>query len=126
MLNYNVYRRLFVFSLLMKHVALLFAIYLSVLTVAPVVLKAMPCIGKTECMETHDGCNKKTDCNKKGKTNCPFGICCNNCLFFHKQSQEISFEPTSTTRTAVFRNNENILSAYLADCWHPPKIVFYL
>jgi hypothetical protein len=62
----------------------------------------------------------KDDCNEN---NCPFGICCNNCLFFNIEHKELMFILPLTIREGILPADEPCCSDYTSDCWHPPEIV---
>jgi hypothetical protein len=103
----------------MKQFALLFAFYLSVLTIAPAFVKVFPCITENKQYDS-ESCAKKKGCKNSGK-DCPFGICCNNCLLFNQEQKDIAFIAPSAKQEEPLPADEQCCSAYAAECWHPPE-----
>jgi len=61
------------------------------------------------------GCCKNTLCN-------PFGPCC-NCLFIERSVHYIISYPIQSKKVAPA--NEDILSSYINEFWHPPELICY-
>jgi hypothetical protein len=108
----------------MKHLSLIFAIYLSVLALAPAFVNLFPCMQVVEqvCESVcENSCSQEPDCKDESGNNCPFGICCTNCLFFNAEQKQITFIPPSAQKEKILHANEQSCSDYIADCWHPPE-----
>ena len=101
----------------MKHLSLLFAIYLSMLTIAPVL--SIGCSQNTEMCSSN--CPEKNSKDEVG--NCPFGICCSNCLFFHSEQQQLDIIKIPSATKKIRSTDERVYSNYFAEAWHPPEIV---
>lgn len=110
----------------MKYFSALLTIYLGCLTIAPAFVKLLPCAG----MAAEQSCGKDcksaaNDCKGEQQDkdqNCPFGICCNNCLFYYTDSGNFEFIKLSSSKEKIDTANEIAISIYSADCWHPPEI----
>jgi hypothetical protein len=110
----------------MKNFSLFLVFYLFTLTITPAFVSMFPCAkAKTEkscinvCMKD---CKKKENSNGND-SNCPFNICCSNCLFYNVEQGQVEFLIPSVIRQKITSAAQNLFSSYIADCWHPPEIV---
>lgn len=120
----------FVFLIIMRITIALMVCYLCFLTIQPMVSPVYACEKKVgekishRCRdkEQSDGCERQAagECPASGVCN-PFGTC--TCCFAAAAPSFFEF----TRSTAVFDFNvfisANLLSNYLADCFHPPEQV---
>jgi hypothetical protein len=109
----------------MKLISALLLVYLSSLMIAPAFVQLMPCaenICTRDCKENSQ--KSSDDCNKNKEADCAFGICCNNCLFNYTEEEHLRFIPTSVSEEKKISADENGISFYSADCWHPPEKMF--
>ena len=121
---------IFVSLLSMRITAILFASYISFLTVQPMVSPVQACEKKTEVKSTHRCCekNQASGCEKQEPGKCPSsGICnpfgqCTCCLAAPEPS---FFEFSKSTLGVDFTvlTSANLISTYMADCFRPPEVV---
>ena len=113
----------------MKLTAFILATYISLLTVQPVAELIYSSLTNHKetcemaCCKHKQANNTKQDANNccdKGVCN-PFGMC--NCCFVYNQTQTTieynNFAQTNKLNTTV---ENNFVSSFMSDCFHPPEI----
>ena len=113
----------------MKIIAFILATYISLLTVQPVAEQIYASFTHKEKVCTMACCkNKHARDNKEDANNCcnkgvcnPFGMC--NCCFIYNQPQTtIAFNNVALSNKLVPSTENNFISTFLSDCFHPPEI----
>ena len=102
----------------MKHFTFIFALYLSLMSISPVIA-AFGCMQNTEVCSLNCCGEKKTN----SPSNCPFGICCTSCLFFHCEITQLKIIKIPVETKKMRSADEHIDSNYFAEAWRPPKMV---
>ena len=98
----------------MKAFSVILLTYVLLLLVAPTVCNMM--------MQ----CSKEQAANKKSKdntTSCESCCSIQNCHCNFTGVQHFNFQiPTNTITKKIHTQNDNVLSTYLSECWHPPEL----
>ena len=88
--------------------------YVLLLLVVPTVCNSMSCVKEQSCTK-----NSKSD-------NWPCKSCCyiQNCHCNFTGVEHFNFQiiPSIITKK-IHTQNDNVLSTYLSECWHPPEII---
>jgi len=113
----------------MKHLSFILATYICLLTVQPVVTRVYASFNKQTESCGHDCCkHKPISENKHHSNNCcddgvcnPFGIC-NCCFVFNSVQVAVQFNTNSVMHKLVSSEENNLVSSFSSDCFHPPEI----
>ena len=66
--------------------------------------------------------DKDGNCCNEGHCDNPF-LSCSNCIFTSFDKSTFSFAPFFTKNKKINPVNDNVLSSYIQDFWHPPEAV---
>ena len=99
----------------MRTFSIILLTYVSLLLVAPTICNTI--------MQ----CAKEQSANKNSKDNSSScESCCSiqNCHCNFTGIQQFNFQILANTVTKkIYTQNDNILSTYLSECWHPPELI---
>ena len=113
----------------MKFIAFILATYISLLTVQPVAEQVYASLGNKRQACTMACCkHKETKKTKKECNNCcdkgvcnPFGMY--NCCFVYNPTQTMmSYAKFTEKNKFIPATENNFVSSFLSDCFHPPEI----
>ncbi len=111
----------------MKSISLILATFICLLTVEPVAIQIYSSVTHKKDTCTMACCKRMMD-KKHTKNNCctngicnPFGMC--NCCFVYSASEmNITFGNTFSNSKIERKEENNVVSSYLSDCFHPPEL----
>lgn len=114
----------------MKFFAAILVIYMSILTVSPVLCGLADMLQKVELCCTADEskqCSDEPKDSKDQSDNKPTSIlCCSvqkcNCCFETPPQFDFEIGPIITSEKIRIRD-ESVISNYSSNCWQPPEIV---
>lgn len=114
----------------MKFIAMILVVYVSLLTLSPVVCGTYIAVKQTAdcCNENKDReCSKEQTTNKqsdKSDSNSCLSCCSvQNCHCSFVDAPQFNFQiQMSLNSKRVPIKNDKVLSDYLSDCWQPPEV----
>ena len=113
----------------MKLTAFILASYILLLTVQPVAVQVYLSVTHhtqtchMACCKHKQGENTKHDANNccdKGICN-PFGMC-NCCFVYNESATTVGYDKLAINNKFIAKDDNNLVSSYLSDCFHPPEI----
>ncbi len=113
----------------MRFIAFILIAYISLLTVSPMVCETYTIVKQTDLCCNSDNveqCSKNKSDNKQSGSNTTCTPCCSiqNCHCNFVEVPYFNFlVQVSTISKKTPTKNDKVLSNYLSDCWHPPKVV---
>ena len=112
----------------MKFISIILIAYITLLTVLPAVCKTYVVLKQAElCCSDKNSNQCSKDQKDKSENNMSCTACCSiqncNCNFVGIPQFDFLIQNGTTTKKAKIQDDK-ILSNYLSDCWHPPKIVW--
>ncbi len=113
----------------MKLTALMLATYISLLTIQPVAEQLYSSLTNHKEVCTMACCKHKQAMNNKQFPNncCNKGICnpfgmCNCCFVYNQKETTIAYNNFIQTNKLIAAAENNFVSSFMSDCFHPPEI----
>gem|GEM_PF-2858067 len=108
--------------MVMKWIAVLLVSCMFVLTVQPVMSNVYAMTKHHTCCD-HSCCKDKQAPGRCMPESCNACATCASCLGFFNDRQGFKFNTADVAKVFASTDTEKLVSNYLANCFHPPKMV---
>lgn len=108
--------------MVMKWIAVLLVSCMFVLTVQPVMSNVYAMTKHHTCCD-HSCCKDKQAPGRCMPESCNACATCASCLGFFNERQGFKFNTSDGAKVFASTDTEKLVSNYLANCFHPPKMV---